>query len=166
MAIKTAVVIAGAVARGAYEAGALKTVLSELLTTEDLRDTLFVDTGAGAINAVLWAGLADGTRPVAEVGEAVCKVWEDLRDTEVFAPLSSAARVTSTLLTGKGRHLLDTAPFAETVRKKLAELSITANGDSGRTLVTQALGFMATTNQQAQTVRCARDCERVVEWDR
>lgn len=132
MAIKTAVVIAGAVARGAYEAGALKTVLSELLTPEDLRQTLFVGTSAGAINAVLWAGLADGTRSVADIGEAVCEVWEGLRDTDVFALLASAARATSTLLTGRGRHFLDTKPFAETVRKKLAALSITENIESGR----------------------------------
>lgn len=131
MTIKTAVVIAGAVARGAYEAGALREVLSKLLTEEDLRHTLFIGTSAGAINAVLWAGLANGKRSVREIGDAVCKVWEGLRDTDVFAPLSSATRATSMLFTGRGKHFLDTSPLAATVSQKFAELSIKDNIEHG-----------------------------------
>jgi NTE family protein len=131
MAIKTAVVIAGAVARGAYEAGALAKVLSEKLTTEDLRHTLFLGTSAGAINAVLWAGFADGTRSVDQIGEAVCDVWKGLDDTDVFAPLSSVGRAASMLLTGQGAHFLDTTPLAKTVREKLAALNVNANIEKG-----------------------------------
>lgn len=131
MAIKTAVVIAGAVARGAYEAGALATILSDKLTSEDLPHTLFLGTSAGAINAVLWAGFADGKRTVSQIGDAVCDVWRNLRDTDVFAPLSSATRAASMLLTGKRNHFLDTRPLARTVDAKFAKLSISQNIEQG-----------------------------------
>lgn len=131
MAIETAVIIAGAVARGAYEAGALAKVLSQKLAPEDLPHTLFLGTSAGAINAMLWAGFANGERSVADIGEAVCEVWRGLHDTEVFAPLKSAALATAKGISGKGRHFLDTRPLAETVRKKLAELTLTDNVHAG-----------------------------------
>lgn len=131
LAIKTAVVIAGAVARGAYEAGALAAILTRELADEDLPETLFVGTSAGAINAVLWAGLADGTRSVAQVGEAVCDVWASLKDTEVFAPVSSIVGASWKLLRGNPTHLLDTSPLADTVRGHFERLTITENVERG-----------------------------------
>lgn len=131
MAIKTAVVIAGAVARGAYEAGALSAILSRELSDRDLSETLFVGTSAGAINAVLWAGLADGTRSVAQVGEAVCDVWRRIDDTAVFAVGSSLVTAGKGLFHGHPTHLLDTKPLGETVHAEFARLPIGDNIAAG-----------------------------------
>jgi NTE family protein len=81
----TAVVIAGAVARGAYEAAALAALLPRVL--DNLESVIFLGTSAGAINAALWARFTDGSRSVEQVGAAVMDVWRSIDDTDVFGPL-------------------------------------------------------------------------------
>jgi NTE family protein len=131
MPIDTAVVIAGAVARGAYEAGALAEVLTQKLTQQDLPNTIFLGTSAGAINAVLWAGFADGQRSVAQIGALVCDVWRGIHDTDVFAPVRSAAQSIWGLASGHPSSFLNTEPLARTVADRFKQLQISKNVAQG-----------------------------------
>lgn len=76
----TAIVLAGAGARGAYEAGVLSVVLPKLL--EDEREVVLVGTSAGAINAALLAGSAH--LPVEAVVEKLRTTWTELGWKDVF----------------------------------------------------------------------------------
>ena len=125
----TFVVIAGAVARGSYEAGALAELLPRFVP--DLRNTVFIGTSAGAINAALWASYAHLGHPAA--GEAVKNVWLSIEDKDVFAPLlrtgaRDALGLAWGFANGKGlRSLLDTAPLERTVKRELHTARIAKN---------------------------------------
>ncbi|MDB4973229.1 MAG: hypothetical protein JWN48_1570 [Myxococcaceae bacterium] len=132
----TAVVISGAVARGAYEAAAMTELLPRVLP--DLSEVIFLGTSAGAINAVLWAGLARPGTSVAEVGRQVKQVWATLDDTQVFAsPVPSLARsllgAVKSELFGRGgpTNLLDATPLHRTVEARFRELHVADNLRAG-----------------------------------
>jgi NTE family protein len=127
----TVVVIAGAVARGAYEAGVLADLLPKVLP--NLENTVLIGTSAGAINAALWAGFAAKGVALTEVGEAVKKVWAGLDETDVFRSVTRTAlrditQGISGFMTGKGLNsLLDTSPLRATVARELRRTSIAKN---------------------------------------
>ncbi|WP_344030157.1 patatin-like phospholipase family protein, partial [Pseudonocardia kongjuensis] len=87
MAGRTGLVVAGAGARGAYEAGALTELLPRLERAWSAPSVL-VGTSAGALNVAALAGLA-GTRPDAAAAELVAR-WESVRTGDVVALPSSA----------------------------------------------------------------------------
>ncbi len=89
---RVGVVVAGAGARGAYEAGALS-VLLPALERAGARPTVFVGASAGAINATLMAGLAH--LPADEVGTAMLDVWRTTTRSDVFRSLLLTAPVTA-----------------------------------------------------------------------
>jgi NTE family protein len=113
---RVAVVVAGAGARGGYEAGVLSVLLPQLEAAGAV-PTLFVGTSAGAINSALCAAGAHLT--AAEQGEAALKVWRNLHTHDVFrSPLKTGLgtagswagqlmRIPGVRLT----HLLDTGPL-------------------------------------------------------
>jgi NTE family protein len=114
------VVLAGAGARGAYEAGALAVLLPEL-DRRGQRPTIFVGTSAGAINAVLFASLAH--RPASEAAQAALAVWQSMRKPAVLRPawqtlpmalVRYAARLAALPVPLPG--LLDTAPLHDSLR--------------------------------------------------
>ncbi|WP_308197932.1 patatin-like phospholipase family protein [Anaeromyxobacter oryzisoli] len=80
---RTALVLSGGGARGAYEAGVLRYVRRELPAALGVQPRFDLVTGSsiGAVNACFLASTAD--RP-AEQGEALAAVWRDLRLDEVF----------------------------------------------------------------------------------
>ncbi len=106
-----AVVIAGAGARGAYEAGVLAELLPALFP-QGLGDVLLLGTSAGSINATLWARFAAPGVPLARVGEQVCQVWQANHVRNVYRPLvlSFAKRLLQLDMIGSVRGLLDTTP--------------------------------------------------------
>ena len=71
-----AVVVAGAGARGAYEAGVLSTLLPKL-EERGVKPSIFVGTSAGAINAALFASLAH--LPAADASVAALERWRRIR---------------------------------------------------------------------------------------
>lgn len=79
--MRSGLVVAGAGARGAYEAG----VLAELLPWLDATGpapTVLVGTSAGALNVVALAGLTHLSR--AEAAERLVAAWESVRLSDVF----------------------------------------------------------------------------------
>ncbi len=77
------VVLAGAGARGAYEAGVLAELL-EYLDKRGDRPSVFIGTSAGAINAVLFASLAH--LPADEASKQALSMWRSVRRNMVFNP--------------------------------------------------------------------------------
>lgn len=119
----TGIVIAGAGARGAYEAGVLS-VLLPVLETQGRHPWLFVGTSAGAINAVLFASWAH--RPAEEAAELALARWRAAGRAQVFNPIlpsmmSVTARYAAQLAGFRVRltHLLDTAPQRQTLDRWL-----------------------------------------------
>jgi NTE family protein len=130
VAERIAVVIAGAGARGAYEAGALASLVPRMERAGMAPDT-FVGTSAGALNAVVLAAFAGGPPPNVppEFGtlttpEALRVFWQRLRAHQVWRPLlRDAPRVLwyyggGGIVGGGGlRSLLHTGPLARTAER-------------------------------------------------
>jgi NTE family protein len=116
------VVIAGAGARGAYEAGAIAALLPAL-EADAGRPTIHVGTSAGAINVVLLAAYADEPADVA--AEALTDFWRELRCHDIWRPLLRSAPGTlarySAEFLGLSRPrlvaLLDTAPLLTSAQR-------------------------------------------------
>jgi NTE family protein len=110
---RTAIVIAGAGARGAYEAGVLAELLPALFPA-GLGDAVLLGTSAGAVNAALWAQYATRGRSLQAVGTQVCEFWYGLNANKVYTPmplglLKRALRLE--WLRGRVDSLFETAPL-------------------------------------------------------
>ncbi len=93
---KVAIVVAGAGARGAYEAGALS-ILLPWLEEQGITPTIFVGTSAGAINASLLAATIDQGAKAAAA--ALLDFWKHVRIQEIIkAPLLSGPKTIATYL--------------------------------------------------------------------
>ncbi|MER7398582.1 patatin-like phospholipase family protein [Streptomyces sp. NPDC000151] len=119
------VVMAGAGARGAYEAGMLATLLPKLDERRQ-RPGVFVGTSAGALNAALFASLAH--LPAQQAADEALKVWRGITKNQVFEPFLPRAvpvvlrQYLAGLLNPSRASLsalLDTAPLRKTLQKKL-----------------------------------------------
>jgi NTE family protein len=130
VAERIAVVVAGAGARGAYEAGALGRLVPQMERAGTAPD-VFVGTSAGALNAVVLAAFAGGPPPnvppelgVATTSDALRVFWQQLRAHRVWRPLlRDAPRVLwyyggGGIVGGGGlRSLLHTGPLARTAER-------------------------------------------------
>ncbi len=144
---KVAVVLSGAAARGAFQAGAL----AELIPALEARGespTIWLGTSAGSINTALWG--ANLHRGASAAAADVIGVWSQMSDDDVFRPLLpfSAARTGmqfaagAVLERGPGMtSLLDTTPLQRTAANVLPTTQLAANVAAG---VLDAVGVVAT----------------------
>jgi NTE family protein len=149
------IVIAGAGARGAYEAGAIAGLLPAL-ERDGSRPTIHVGTSAGAINVVLVAAYAD--EPAEVAAAALTAFWRDLRCHDIWRPLlrsvpGTFARYSAEFL-GLPRprliSLLDTAPLAATAQRWQAVVD--RAHDNVRAGIVRALAVAATDVYRGRTV--------------
>lgn len=108
-----AIVLTGAGARGAYEAGFVSRLLPELRKS---RPTILIGTSAGAINAALLASVAAMTRE--EASRELVERWQRIHKEMVLGPVFSSlvragAEYAAGLLLGTNgpTSLLDTRPL-------------------------------------------------------
>ena len=151
---QVAIVVAGAVARGAFEAGALS-VLVPWLARHRLRPTVFVGTSSGAINATLLAATAD-LEPD-DSAEKLLAFWRSLTLRSVFgSPLLRLPGVAAAYLGqlfGQSHvvNLLATSPRVRLAERAFAPYAgpLRSNIESGRV---QALAVAATDASERTTV--------------
>ena len=141
-----AVVLTGAAARGAFQAGALSRIVPAL-QERGMRPTVFLGTSAGAINATLWGSMAH--LPPEQAAEGLLAIWRSMDRPDVYThPAWSLVRDGLGLLPGalldRGDGLtaiLDTAPLRETADEVLDSAQLTANVAAGHI---DAVGVAAT----------------------
>jgi NTE family protein len=113
----TAIVTAGAGARGAYEAGVLSRVLPRILDDEKETKVVLVGTSAGAINTAIMAGAAG--EGAGAIGDKLATTWGGLSVDKVFEgkvwPLLAYAAEALGVRQVHSYALLDTAPLHKTV---------------------------------------------------
>ncbi len=127
-----AVVLSGAAARGAFQAGALAELLP-VLAEAGLTPSIVLGTSAGAINATLYGAKAD--LPAERVASELEDVWRRMSNSNVFLPIGLGAirpaiQFTSGFVLGLGRgttSLLDTLPLHVTARRELDTRRLHAN---------------------------------------
>lgn len=87
----TVVVVAGAGARGAFEAAALAELLP-VICPNGLSNTILLGTSAGAINVALWASRLAAGKALYDVGKEAEEVWLRIDRKSVYnVPLDSYA---------------------------------------------------------------------------
>jgi len=141
-----AVVLTGAAARGAFQAGALSRIVPALIERGQ-RPTVFLGTSAGAINAALWGSLAH--LPADEAAEALLGIWRSMDRSDVYThPAWSLVRGALELLpgavlaTGDGvPSVLDTEPLRRSAEQTLDAEQLHANVAAGHL---DAVGVAAT----------------------
>lgn len=147
-------VVAGAAARGAYEAGALSVLIPEL-AGQGKRPTVMVGSSAGGINALLLAQYSD-----LEAQEAVAKVvavWSQLELANVISlswptALGTGVRYLAESFGIPGvrlKSLFDTAPLRATVERYFDPDRLHRNIQEG---LVRALALAATTANRRTTV--------------
>jgi len=144
-----ALVLSGAGARGAYEAGALS-VLLPVLADRD-RPRIIVGTSAGALNAAMLASVID-QGPVA-AANALVEGWRSISPKKVFAtPRRGAWTAVAWHLRHRPRTaagLLDTKPLERTIAEIVGRPDFGHNVVSGHL---DGIGIAASSCSTAQAV--------------
>lgn len=142
---RVAIVLTGAAARGAFQAGALATLLP-VLQDQGLTPTVAIGTSAGAINAAMWASVAH--LPVAEAADTMLSVWRETDSDDIFThPLLSLPATVWNLarssvgLGGGVDSVLDTSRLLDTARDALDVDQMAANVSDG---TVEGIGVVAT----------------------
>lgn len=147
---RTGLVLAGAGARGAYEAGALS-VLLPALEAQGQRPTVLVGTSAGALNATFLAHRAD--QPADGATSELLDLWLRMSRKDVFSysPLALARIALLELGIGDRPHgAVDTGPLRRTVDGAIGDWGrIRDNVDNGHL---DALAIVTTAASSGRTV--------------
>lgn len=130
------VVLSGAAARGAFQAGALARLIPALVA-QGYRPSVFLGSSAGAINAALWGSYAD--LPPEETGQRVTDTWRSIDSDDIYRHpaatllLADAPRFfLSVWGIGNGvPALLNTAPLQRNAKQLLNPDKIAANVRAG-----------------------------------
>lgn len=154
-----AVVLTGAAARGAFQAGALARLLPEL-QAQGLTPRIYLGTSAGAINASLFGSFAH--LPVEQAAQQLLDVWASMDSGNVIRPpflslVGDGLRFLPGALFGIGdgiTSVFDTTPLQRTARKVLNSEQIAANVANG---VLDAVGVAATRVPPTDLTR-GREC--------
>lgn len=141
-----AIVLSGAAARGAFQAGALAALLPAL-ERDGARPAIVLGTSAGAINAVLYGSMAH--RGADGAAQGLVDLWSRMSHADVFAPIAvsgwgACLQFAFGALLGAGggtTSLLDTAPLHRTAAEVLDLDRLHANVRTGRPA---AVGVIAT----------------------
>lgn len=141
-----AVVLTGAAARGAFQAGAVARLLPAL-QAQGHRPTIYLGTSAGAINAALVGSFAH--LPVEQAAQQLLDVWQAMDSGDVIRPpalslLGDGLRFLPGALFGLGDgivSILDTTPLQRTANHVLNSEQIALNVAAG---VVDAVGVAAT----------------------
>jgi len=144
-----ALVLSGAGARGAYEAGALS-VLLPLLTGHD-RPRIIVGTSVGALNAAMLASVIHQGVDVA--ADALVKSWMSISPEKVFStPRGSAVSAVRWHLRhrpGTAVGLLDTTPLKDTMAEILGDEDFGHNVGNGQL---DGIGIVASSCSRSDAV--------------
>jgi NTE family protein len=150
----TAIVTAGAGARGAYEAGILSVLVPRLLAEAAGEERIvLVGTSAGAVNTAL---LAESVDPMEAIDNTL-QMWESLSASDIFAGLTRTAirNIASYLaeLLGRGQlhSLLDSAPLRRTAEKMINLDQLRDNLDGGKGWAHGA-GIVTTSRTSGRTI--------------
>ncbi len=134
---RTALVLAGGGARGAYEAGALAALAPALTARGDAPD-IIVGTSIGALNGAFLAARAQD--PFVDTATAALEMWRELRWSDALRPLVSPAELGRLLgaaamlarLPGADLHgLLDPSPLLGTLERLVDFKRIARNVQDG-----------------------------------
>lgn len=150
---RVAIVVAGAGARGGYEAGVLS-VLVPRLYEAGAAPLTFVGTSAGAINAAIFAALSH--LPPAEQAAGALQIWRGITVSDVFrSPVIGFPRMavsfTGELFGVPGirlTNLLDTHPLRRTAEAAVDWKQLRRNITEGRA----SLAVVATSGADNRTV--------------
>ena len=116
--------LSGAAARGAFQAGAMSTMLRGL-ERDGQWPAILVGTSAGAINAAYWGSKAH--LGAAKAGDELLSLWREMSDDDVYEPIVCGLLPTlARFANGAVRHagsgltsLLDTEPLRLTAAERL-----------------------------------------------
>jgi NTE family protein len=159
--VRVGLVLAGAVARGAYEAGALSVLLPELEARNE-RPTVLVGTSSGALNAAFLAGHAD--EPARNATKGLLELWRDIERGSVY-------RVRPPNLLGfinRGQNgVLDTSPLEKTITEALGDRDrIAYNLDHGHFDALAVVATATATSRSTVFVEARNDVQLPPRDDR
>lgn len=140
---KTAVILSGGGARGAYELGVVKALMEQGIVLD-----LAIGTSIGAINA---ACLAQDDMERWE------KMWCSIRSHDIFHPLS-LRRVTQ-LIRGQCKGLLDNSPLEQLLRRELDLDKIKLS----RTIVGWCMTDLCTQETSLATADMMKDMDELID---
>lgn len=162
---RTALVLAGGGARGAYEAGALSLLLPEL-ERRGQRPTVYAGTSVGAINAVMLASMAH--LPAPEAAGRLVTLWEQLSKGDVIRPILrrqgplAALRFAGELMSVPGVRLasvLDPTPLHASLDRWIDWDALHRNVSSG---IVESVATVCTSARTGRSVVFVEEAEERV----